>query len=100
MWMRFVLTFTESALDDLRFFRKYEQTLVLDQTYLLLQEQPATETRNRKPLEPNELADWELRIGRYRVFYDVDSAEGTVIIKAIGHKEHNRLFVRGKEFKL
>jgi len=98
--MRFVLTFTESALDDLRFFRKYEQALVLDQTYLQLEDQPTVETRNRKPLEPNELADWELRIGRYRVFYDVDPTDQTVTIKAIGHKEHNKLFIRGKEFKL
>ena len=29
--MRFVLDFTDSALEDLDFFKKYEQTLILDQ---------------------------------------------------------------------
>jgi mRNA-degrading endonuclease RelE of RelBE toxin-antitoxin system len=51
-------------------------------------------------MEPNALADWELRIGDYRVFYDIDSAAATVKIKAIGYKEHNRLFIRGTEYQL
>ena len=29
---------------------------------------------------------WELRIGEYRVFYDVDEAESTVIIRALRQK--------------
>jgi hypothetical protein len=33
------------------------------------------ETRNRKPLRDNPLADWELRVGRFRVFYEVDAEE-------------------------
>lgn len=32
---------------------------------------PLLETRNRNPLRPNETSQWELRIGKYRVFYDV-----------------------------
>jgi mRNA-degrading endonuclease RelE of RelBE toxin-antitoxin system len=32
--------------------------------------EPHLETRNRKLLESNPLGAWELRIGRYRVFYD------------------------------
>lgn len=95
--MRFVLEFTESALDDLSYYRKYEQTLIVDQTEIQLSYQPTTETRNRKPLERNDLADWELRVGTYRVFYDVDPAQASVKIKAIGHKEHDRLFIGGKE---
>ena len=55
---------------------------------------------NPKPLEPNALADWELRIGDYRVFYDIDLAETTVKIKAIGYKEHNRLYIRGQAYSL
>jgi len=60
--MQFVLEFTENALGDLDSFRKFEQTLILDQIHVQLARQPTTETRNRKPLEPNALADWELRI--------------------------------------
>lgn len=98
--MRFVLDFTDSALDDLTFFKKYEQTLILDQIETQLSYEPITETKNRKPLEPNALGEWEVRIGVYRVFYDVDAAEVTVKIKAIGYKEHNTLYLRGKEYIL
>ena len=64
--------------------------------------EPTSETRNRKHLGENELATWELRIGKYRVFYDVVLLESSRIvrIKAIGHKEHNRLFIGGKEIEL
>jgi len=29
---------------------------------------------------------WELRLGEYRVFYDVDEAKSSVTIRAIRHK--------------
>ncbi len=29
---------------------------------------------------------WELRVGDYRVFYDVDAADRTVLVRAIRHK--------------
>ncbi len=51
-------------------------------------------------MEPNTLAEWELRIGVYRVFYDVDPAASQVKVKAVGYKEHNVLHLRGKEFTL
>jgi hypothetical protein len=59
-----------------------------------------TETRNRKPLRPNDLSSWELRVDVNRVFYDVDKDAAKVIIKAVGWKEHNKLFIRGKEYQL
>jgi mRNA-degrading endonuclease RelE of RelBE toxin-antitoxin system len=53
---------------------------------------PATETRNRKPLEePASFgATWELRFGpknSFRVFYDVNHEEKTVSVLAIGVKK-------------
>ncbi len=98
--MRFKPEFSDSALDDLRYYRKFEQTLIVDQIEVQLSFEPLRETRNRKPLEPNDLADWELRVGVYRVFYDVDVVAPAVKIKAIGHKEHNVLYIRGKEYNL
>ena len=52
----------------------------------------------RKPLEPNQLGSWELRIDRYRVFYDVEN--DTVYVTAVGYKEHNDLYIRGKKVVL
>jgi mRNA-degrading endonuclease RelE of RelBE toxin-antitoxin system len=39
-------------------------------------------------------------VGIYRIFYDVEEEHATVYVKAIGRKEHNRLFIRGKEYLL
>ena len=72
---------------------------MLDTIDTQLTDQPAVATRNRKRLRPNRVSEWELRIGRFRVFYDVLPAE-LVKIVAIGYKEGSRLFIRGEEFEL
>jgi hypothetical protein len=36
----------------------------------------------------------------HRVFYDPKPDEARVVIKAVGWKEHNTLFIRGREFVL
>jgi len=62
-----------------------------------LQYQPAVETRNRKPMRPNTIAPWELRIGNLRVYYDIgDKPEYVVYIRAIGIKYRNNVRI-GKE---
>jgi mRNA-degrading endonuclease RelE of RelBE toxin-antitoxin system len=58
-----------------------------------------TETRNRKPLRPNPIAPWELRVGELRVFYDVDEP-GVVTILAIGTKRGNMFFIDGEQIDL
>ena len=57
-----------------------------------LAHQPAVATRNRKPL-PGLVAPfehvppiWELRVGDWRVFYDVDQRERLVVVRAIRAK--------------
>ncbi len=96
----FEIAFTPSALEDIDWFRKREQTTIFDMTEKQLAYQPNVETRNRKMLRPNQVAEWELRIEKYRVFYDVDSGTSAVEIKMVGYKEGNKLFVRGKEYEL
>lgn len=55
------------------------------------------ETQNRKPLRPNPLASWELRIDDLRVYYDVEEdPEQRVDIVAIGIKRRNRVFIAGE----
>jgi mRNA-degrading endonuclease RelE of RelBE toxin-antitoxin system len=46
------------------------------------------------------LSRWELRVRKYRVFYDVVVESEIVEIKAIGYKEHNQLFINRREFEL
>lgn len=99
------IEYTEEALTDLEYFRKSERQLILDQVDGQLTYEPNVETNNRKRLRPNQVAEWELRVGKYRVFYDVTTQVNTEVVKivkveAVGFKEHNQLFIRGKEFKL
>ena len=90
------IEFTPEAVEDLKALRKFEQEEVVDGIESQLRHDPTVETRNRKKLRPNNVAAWELRIGRFRVFYNVDQAVRIVSIEAVGFKVGNLLFVRGK----
>jgi mRNA-degrading endonuclease RelE of RelBE toxin-antitoxin system len=96
----FRVELSDNALDDLRPLRKTEQVLILDSIETFLAHDPLSETRRRKPLRSNPIASWELRIDQFRVFYDVDAGAEVVLIKAVGWKDHNTLFFRGKEHQL
>jgi mRNA-degrading endonuclease RelE of RelBE toxin-antitoxin system len=96
----FEIAITDGALLDLKFLKKAEQNIVFDAIEKQLSAEPLKQTRNRKQLRPNDLSAWEMRVGWYRVFYDVDEADTKVIVKAVGWKEHNKLFIRGKEYDL
>ncbi|HET8563540.1 MAG TPA: hypothetical protein VFM35_06685 [Candidatus Binatia bacterium] len=62
-----------------------------------LRDEPTNETRNRKPMRPNPIAPWELRIGNLRVYYEVEEhPESKVVILAVGVKERNRVRI-GKD---
>lgn len=98
--MAYTLDYTADADADLAFFRKYEQVLILDTIDVQLVFEPGIETRNRKPLENHPLAAWELRIGQYRVFYDIIPETKQVTVKAVGWKDHNTLYLRGKAYTL
>lgn len=100
--MAFEINFTSNAANHVRAYRKFEQKIILDAIEEQLSCEPTVETRNRKRLGENELSDWELRIDNYRVFYDVfiKDEDRIVQIKAVGHKEHNTLYIGGKEFQL
>ncbi len=75
--------------------------IVLDTVDEQLTHQPMVETRNRKPMRPNPLAPWELRIGVLRVYYDVeDTAQPKVSIRAVGIKERNRVRIAGEIIEL
>jgi hypothetical protein len=66
-----------------------------------LTRQPTIETRNRKPMRPNPMAPWELRIGDLRVYYDVaETPEQVVHIRAVGIKDRNVIRIGGKEIDL
>ncbi|HAO19173.1 MAG TPA: plasmid stabilization protein ParE [Desulfobacteraceae bacterium] len=92
----FEIKFTSESLNDLIALKKNQQVKLLDAIEMQLRHQPIEITRNRKHLRPNEFAEWELRVGKFRVFYNVNKERLIVNIEAIGFKIGNLLFIRGE----
>ena len=74
---RFRIELWPSAQRELDALRAFEKRKLADAMKSQLSYEPLVVTRNRKPL-PNiaapfefELPLWELKVGEYRVFYDV-----------------------------
>ena len=89
-----------TAQEDLNALRKFQQKEVLDGIKTQLRYEPTVETRNRKRLDPNDLAEWELRVGKFRVFYNVETEALIVRIEAIGVKVGDLLFIRDRRVDL
>ncbi len=101
----FAISFAPEVVSHLDEIERKHHRLIRQTIQAQLSHTPTRETRNRKPVEqPAPLgAAWELRFGpknRFRVFYEVDEAEHTVWILAIGVEEGARLSVGGKEIDL
>ena len=95
--MPYRIEYSPDTEDHLRTLTAREQRIVLDAVDEQLLHQPTVETRNRKPMRPNPLALWELRIGNLRVYYDVEEdPEPVVLVRAIGVKLRNRVRI-GRE---
>jgi len=95
------IEYAPDAQDHLRGLTARQRAIVLDTVDEQLQHQPMAETRNRKPMRPNSLAPWELRIGDLPVYYDTeDEPEPLVYIRAVGIKERNLVRIGGEVFEL
>ncbi len=97
--MKFEVKIVPNADEDLEFYKVREQKIILDAIGEFLEVDGNVESKRRKQLGPNPLAPWELRIGDYRVFYEI-RGEGLVRVLAIGHKAHNELFIRGERVEI
>jgi hypothetical protein len=52
-------------------------------------------------MRPNRLVPWEPRIGKLRVYYDIQNdPEPVVHARAVGVKDHNELRIGGRIFPL
>jgi mRNA-degrading endonuclease RelE of RelBE toxin-antitoxin system len=88
------------ARDSLRSLTARQRSLVVDGIDEQLASEPEVPTRNRKQMRDNPLAPWELRIGTFRVYYEVETQEETVTVIAVGVKKRDRVIVGGKEIDL
>jgi mRNA-degrading endonuclease RelE of RelBE toxin-antitoxin system len=94
------IEYTPRAIEDIKWFKKHEQNQIVDGIDMQLQYEPTIETRNRKRMRPNSVAAWELRIGDFRVLYDVDDHVYVVEIQRVGEKRGSAFFFRGRKEEL
>jgi mRNA-degrading endonuclease RelE of RelBE toxin-antitoxin system len=95
--LAYIIEYSPEAEDHLRPLTARQRKTVLDVVDRQLLNQPSIETKNRKPMRPNPIAPWELRIGDLRVYYDVEEKpEPRVTILAVGVKDRNKVRI-GRE---
>jgi mRNA-degrading endonuclease RelE of RelBE toxin-antitoxin system len=88
----FILEYTEGMVADLKGLRAGDRKRILDKIDEQLLHNPTQPTRNKKivaglkPPWEHEEPVWELRIGHFRVFYDVNEVEQRVVIRALREK--------------
>ncbi len=87
----YAIEYAEGIAEDLADLRTYERTQILDRIEEQLTHEPTRQTRDKilvglaPPWEYIEPV-WELRVGQYRIFYDVDEAASIMVIRAIRRK--------------
>ena len=95
------IEFAQSVEDHLEALTARDRTTTLAAIERQLSHEPLKETRNRKPLRPNPIAPWELRVGDLRVFYEVIGADtGVVRVLAVGRQRGNVLTIGDREVRL
>jgi len=97
----FEIEYSPDTEDHLRALTARQRSIILDAVDEQLIYQPDLETRNRKPMRPNPVAPWELRVGDLRVYYDI-AHEPTkrVLVRAVGIKIGSTLRIGGEEVNL
>jgi len=91
--MSYDIEIHELAVNELVQLRPFDQRRILAEIRTQLSDQPTVATRRRKclwnlaPSFEHELPVWELRVGAFRVFYDVQEDERQVHVRAVRRKE-------------
>jgi len=95
------IEFAASVKAHLEALTARQRSTVLAAVERQLTNEPSKETRHRKPLKPNPVAPWELRVGALRVFYEVAEGPPAVVrILAVGIKVREILRIGGEEIQL
>jgi mRNA-degrading endonuclease RelE of RelBE toxin-antitoxin system len=69
--MEYRIAVTESAKEDIAYFETPEQRMIVAGIIAHLRTDAEIQTRKKKPLRPNPIAPWELRLDRFRIFYSI-----------------------------
>ncbi len=89
----FDIQIADLAAKELKDIRAFDRRRIVEEIDNQLTHQPTQATRNRKRLD-SAVPDfeyvppiWELRVGEFRVFYDVDESAQIVVVRAVRRKE-------------
>ena len=89
---KFEIEVVDLAVQELKEIRAFDRQRIIEQIDSQLGDVPTESTRNRKRLD-SAVPDfehvapiWELRVGEFRVFYDVDETARMVFVRAIRRK--------------
>jgi mRNA-degrading endonuclease RelE of RelBE toxin-antitoxin system len=92
------IAYSAEARKHLALLTTRQRALVVEAVEKQLQHQPTAETRNRKPMRPNPIAPWELRVRNLRVYYEVvEDPEPVVLIRGVGVKVREQVWIAGEE---
>lgn len=89
--MRYEIRVGRQAEDDLASLRPFDRAVLYREIREQLTHEPSKETAQRKRLVPTAETEaagiaWELRVGAFRVFYDVVEDEVVVLVVKVALK--------------
>jgi mRNA-degrading endonuclease RelE of RelBE toxin-antitoxin system len=90
--MSYGIEVTDFAYDEIQALKPFHRRKIVESINTQLTCETKAETRNRKLLtgvEPSfehKPPIWELRVGEFRVYYDIDDELKTVSIRSVRHK--------------
>jgi len=96
--MPYQISITDVAATQLRAMTAHDRRIIESAIAARLTDQPTTVTKCIRKLRPNPLAEFELRIQRFRVLYNVDVETDEIVLLIVGIKLGNKLIVEGTEF--
>ena len=92
--MPYEIRYSNEAIDRLKKFKAFDRTAILDQIEQVLSVNPTIESKARvKRLREPAPTQYRLRVGEFRVFYDVE--EEAVLIVQILSKQDSADYLGG-----
>lgn len=92
--MPYEILYSDEAIEQLRKFRTFDRTTILDQIEQVLRVNPRVESKARvKRLREPAPTQYRLRVGEFRVFYDVE--DETVLVVQILSKQDTHDYLGG-----
>ena len=85
--MAYEIIIVADAQEQLRQLRAYDHRIVLRAIENHLEHQPKQLSRSRiKKLSQPAISDYRLRVGEFRVYYDVEDSENRVVVLQVFEK--------------